>query len=624
MMIRQTVIAILTCAVAAGAYGQGDAPHAPKSAAEGQDSSAKIRKILEVEREKQHIPGLAFVAVKDDKVFLLEAIGLRDLARKLPVTLDTVFPIGSCTKSFTAIAAGISHDQGTLSLDDSPHKYLPWFHMADPEADALVTLRDMLCHRTGLRAYADLAAEPAVLSREEYLRAATSAKPTAKFRAAFQYSNAAFTAAGEAVARASNKTWEALIETAILEPLGMTSSRTSTDAGAALPDHALGYVYREASQNWKEVPPPRSLAALAPAGALVASARDLGRWLRFLASGGTIDGRRLISEATFNDITRAHTAISDRMSYALGWVNYRWNGHAVVEHNGGSQGICALVSFVPDRRVGFAIVGNTSPNELTKIGKAGRLLWPLLLGESEASPSTTAASPAEVRPDRKPARGAPAGPSLPSVDDVFTRIIAAYGGERNIRRHAQMTVHAQKAFENQGVQSDLVILSSAPDSRSEDEAWTAAGKPIGRVRSYFDGKRGGQETTFGQDQVYTGDDLEQARRKSARHPVLDARRLYSQIVVDRRENLDGEETLVLKLVPKNGAANFLFVSSRTSLILKEQTEGESTTFSDHRNIDGEIVPFRMTIQDSLGESTILVQTVSFKSEIPHEKFGPSK
>src|SRR4051794_20309816 len=156
------------------------------------DLRAKVRIILKEQREKQHIPGLAFVVVSDNKILFVETLGLRDLDRKLPVTPDTVFPIGSCTKSFTSVAAAASHDKGVLTLDDSPHKYLPYFRMADPEADALITLRDMLCHRTGLRAKADLAAEPAVLSREEYVRAATSAKPTAALRAKFQYSNAMF------------------------------------------------------------------------------------------------------------------------------------------------------------------------------------------------------------------------------------------------------------------------------------------------------------------------------------------------------------------------------------------------------------------------------------------------
>jgi CubicO group peptidase (beta-lactamase class C family) len=615
------VACALTVSQRAGA--QDAAANASDALAAKEGVRDKIRQILEGYRDKQHIPGAAFVAVKDDKLFIMETTGLRDLAGKLAVTPDTVFPIGSCTKSFTAIAAGICQDQGLMSLDDPPRKYLRWFRMADPEANALVTLRDMLCHRTGLRAYADLAAEPGVLSREEYLRAATSAKPTAKFRAAFQYSNAAFTAAGESIAKASDKTWEALIQTAILEPLGMTASRTSTDLGAALADHAVGYEYRRESKDWKAVPPPRSLAALAPAGAIVASARDLVPWLRFLAAGGGLGGRRILSDATFRDITRPHVPINDKMSYALGFVTHQWNGHAVVEHNGGSAGICALFSVIPERRAGFALLGNTSPNEMTAIGKAGRVIWPLLLEESEPPAGTTQTAQTASKPEAKPTPGSRSSSDLPSVDDLFTRMIAAYGGERNIRRHTSMTIHARKVYENQGVQSDLVIFSSAPDSHSEEESWIAAGKSIGRVRSYCDGERAGQETTFGQDATYSGDELETARRKSARHGILDARKLYNQVTVDRKEILDGEETLVIKFSPKSGVSVWLFVSSRTALVLKEQTVDESTRFGDHRNIDGEVVPFRMTIDDPLGETTIQVLDVAFNTEIPPAKFAPS-
>jgi CubicO group peptidase (beta-lactamase class C family) len=618
------MILLLTCFMIAATRQPVAIQAAPPSAAAPKEVGPKIRAILEDEREKQHIPGLSFVAVKDDRVFLLETLGSRDLAGKLPVTADTVFPIGSCTKSFTSIAAGISQDQGLLSLDDRPHKYLPWFHMAEPEADALVTLRDMLCHRTGLRAYADLAAEPAVLSREEYVRAATSAKPTARFRAKFQYSNAAFTAAGLSIAKAGNKSWEQVIESEILRPLGMAASRTSTGAAFALQDVARGYVYRTESKDWKEVPPPKSLDALAPAGAIVASARDLAQWLRFLTSGGAIDGKRLLSDATFRDVTRAHVPISDGVSYALGWVNYRWNGHPVIEHNGGSQGICALVSFMPDRRVGFAILGNTSPNKLTAISQAGRLLWPLLLGESETKPGAAPASPKTALPAAKPAPAATDTADLPSVDELFARIIAAYGGERNIRAHKHQTIRARKGYENQGIQADLLILSSAPSSRSEEEKWTAAGKPIGRVRSYFDGKHGGQETTFGQDATYSGGELERMRRESARHKLLESRELYSKVEVVRREPLDGEDTFVVKLVPKSGPAESLVVNARTALIVQEQSDGKTTIFADHRNIDGEIVPFRLTIHDALGESTIVVQDVRFNEEIPSSAFGPLK
>jgi CubicO group peptidase (beta-lactamase class C family) len=582
----------------------GGKPPAPEGATP-EDVLAKVRAILDEQREKQHIPGLAFVVVKDDKVWCLETRGLRDRERKLPVTPDTVFPIGSCTKSFTAVAAAICDEQGLLSLDDSPHKYLPYFRLADPEANELVTLRDLLCHRTGLRAYADLAAEPAVLSREDYVRAATSAKPAAKFRAKFQYSNAAFTAAGEAVARANRTTWEQLIEGRILAPLHMNASLTSLEALGGKADHALGYVYRADHNDWKHEPPPKSLDALAPAGAIACSARDVAQWLRFLTAGGSIDGKRVLSEALLRETTRPHVSIADAVSYGLGWVNYRWNGHTVIEHNGGAQGISALVSFMPERRIGFAFLANTSPNHMTGIGNAGRLLWPLLLGEKAAPPAAAAA------------------PALPAVDDVLDRMLAALGGEKNLRRHTSMKLQARKVYENQGVQADVVVLARAPRSRSEEEKWSAAGKPIGSLRLFFDGSHGGQKTTFGQDETLSGGELESARRQAAFHPILELRRDYPEIKVERKAAVTGEDAYVLRLAPERGAPVTLHVSARTYLIVQREVKGETTTFADYRNVDGEFIPFRTTARGPLGEQTVEVREVWFNDEVPASAFTAS-
>ena len=162
--------------------------------------------------------------VRDDRVIYMQPMGVRDIEHNLPVTPDTLFPIGSCTKAFTSMEIARSADRGLLSLDDHPRKFLPYLKLADPEADAKITIRDMLSHRTGLKAYADLAAEPGVLTREEYIRAATSAKPAVPFRTKFQYSNAMYAAAGEIAGRVNHSTWEEVIANDIFKPLAMTSS----------------------------------------------------------------------------------------------------------------------------------------------------------------------------------------------------------------------------------------------------------------------------------------------------------------------------------------------------------------------------------------------------------------
>src|SRR5207237_2743585 len=272
--------------------------------------SAQIERFIGEQQTEQHLPGLAFVIVQDDRIVFTSVQGFRDIAHKLPVTLDTVFPIGSCTKAFTSMAIARSADRGLLSLDDHPRKFLPYFHMMDPEADAQVTIRDMLSHRTGLKAYADLSAEPAVLTREEYVRAATAAKPAAKFRSAFQYSNAMYAAAGEIAGKANHSTWEMVVQSMIFNALGMRASTTSAQRAMTWPDHATGYVYDAARKDFRAVPPPQSLDALAPAGSIASSARDLTQWLRMLTESGAIDGRQFVSPQMFHELITPLTTIN--------------------------------------------------------------------------------------------------------------------------------------------------------------------------------------------------------------------------------------------------------------------------------------------------------------------------
>lgn len=554
----------------------------------------EVHRILDQQRAQQHIPGLALAIVKDDRVVYVATIGQRDIEGNLPVTENTMFPIGSCTKAFTSMAVALAQDRGLLSLDDHPRKFLPYFRMADPEADAQVTLRDMLGHRTGLKAYADLAAEPGVLSREEYVRAATAAKPAVPFRSAFQYSNAMYTAAGEIAAKVHDSSWERVIETEIFGPLGMTSSVADVRAMTSR-EHVNGYVYE--ADHFRAVSPPRSLEALAPAGAVGSSVRDMAAWLRMLTAGG----RGFVSAKMFHELTAPLMRIDAEKSYALGWATYDWNGLHVVEHNGGSLGISALVSFVPERHAGFVFLANTSPNYMTRIGNAGKLLWPLILDEhDEHAPAT--APPAEA----KKVDDVPRAADIP-VETLLARMIEAAGGEETLLRHTSLEIHARKSYENHGVAADLTIQSKGPAMRNEVEEWTAVGRHLARVRIYFDGTSGGQETTFGQDEINDDAANGRARREYALHPLLELKPLS----VGRTD-----DAWVIAL---EGSTS-LYVSTSTFRIIKREKPGEVTTFDDYRAVDGEQIPFRTTINDALGESSIAVTSAVFNVPIPDAAF----
>jgi hypothetical protein len=411
-------------------------------------------------------------------------------------------------------------------------------------------------------------------------------------------------------------TWERVIATQIFAPLGMTASLATAADMVRAPDHANGYFYE--GDKWRAAALPDSLKALAPAGSIASSARDMTRWLRFLIAGGTIEGKRVVAEATLRDLTANHSQARPGVGYALGWATYDWNGHRVIEHNGGSRGISALMSFMPDQRVGFVLLANSSPTSLTGIANAGKLLWPLIVGEE--------AKPTPVPPAAEAAPATPPNPArdLPSVEDLLVRMIRAAGGERNLARHTSVEIHAQKSYENQGVRAELTIRGKAPGMRAEEEVWTAAGKRIGRARTFFDGTRGGQETTFGQDETYGPDAVDKARRDATLHPPLELKRLYKEITVQKRATVGDEDAYVLSLVPENGSPVSLYVSLRTALVVRRESDGETATYADPRNVDGEVVPFRIVITDSLGESSIQVRDVRFNVAIPDAAFAARK
>jgi len=186
----------------------------------------KIEEKLDAKRKEYGIPGVSLVIVKDDRIIYAKGLGYKDFEKQIPVTADTQFGIGSATKAFTALTVLMAQDEGKLSLDDSPKKYLPYFHMYDPETDKNITIRDLLSHSSGLNR-TDLAMITGKLTRAELIEVAAQAKPTAKLREKFQYQNLMFVAGGEVAANVEKSTWDRLIATRIFKPLGMTNSTLS-------------------------------------------------------------------------------------------------------------------------------------------------------------------------------------------------------------------------------------------------------------------------------------------------------------------------------------------------------------------------------------------------------------
>lgn len=376
-------------AIGAGAPRTCAAQNAPADAPLA-DKLAAIEKTLDKGREQFHIPGVSLVIVKDGQVIYSKGLGLRDVAKKLPVTPNTLFAIGSSSKAFTAMTVMMSVDEGKMSLTERPRTYLPYFKMRDPDTDNLITVADLLSHRSGLER-TDLAWSFGTLTPEETIRVACNAKPTAKLGERFQYQNVMVLAAGECVAAVQEMPWQEFVAKRIFRPLGMKSTETSIQAMQKAADYSLGYASYDESQKAPIRLPMRDLRSIAPAGGINSNAVDMAQWLRFLLDGGVVRGKRLVSQASFAELWKPRINVVGKMDYGLGWFLRDWNGHKVVEHGGNVDGFNAEVALMPDQKLGFVLLTNVSASSLGEVAQS--VVWNNLVGTPKAAAPVAAAIP---------------------------------------------------------------------------------------------------------------------------------------------------------------------------------------------------------------------------------------
>ena len=342
----------------------------------------RLAEQLEQRRENLHIPGMAIAVVKDDEVIFVRGFGLADLKNETPVTPETVFAIGSITKSFTATLVGMLVDEGEMGWDDPVTKHIPYFTLNTDGGDegSQVTIRDMLSHRTGFTRMGILIASVSV-PREEVLLAATKAEPWAGLRESFYYNNVMYLAAGVAAGNAARTDWDTLLAERIFEPLGMTSSNSSFEQSQADPRLSLGYIWDEDLKVQKQQPM-WDVDHIGPAGGINSNVLDMAQWVRFQLGLGAYDGDRLLSETQHRETWTSQIEIGGGIHYGLGWILREWHGQPVIEHSGGVDGFASQIALLPESNLGFVLLTNVSGTPMEQ--ESINMVWDALLGELAA------------------------------------------------------------------------------------------------------------------------------------------------------------------------------------------------------------------------------------------------
>lgn len=315
------------------------------------------------------VPGISVGVLKDGKVVYAKGHGVRSLTNKKDMNDNTLVGVASNSKGFTCFALAMMIDAGKLNWDDKVRQHIPEFQLHDAWVTEHFTVRDLVTHRSGMGLGAgDLMFFPEgndfdvddVINNVKYL------EPESSFRSKFAYNNNMFIIAGEVLKRVSGLSWEDFIETKIMKPVGMKSSKASynrvTDKSNIIDAHtrAEGKVI-QIPHDWSET--------ANPAGGIVSNVHDMMTWAKFLMNDAvTESGERLLDARLFHELWQLQTPLTVRpgdwynsnfRGYGLGWfVTDVKGGHKQVYHTGGLLGTVTQFTMIPDLDLAIVVLTN--------------------------------------------------------------------------------------------------------------------------------------------------------------------------------------------------------------------------------------------------------------------------
>ncbi len=298
-------------------------------------------------------PAYSIVIDQGGEIVYDRHIGFADVGNRVPATRETVFKIGSISKSYTALAILQLVEQEELDLDTEVSHYLP--NLAKPAADA--TIRQLLTHTSGILNFTNLSETRPLLEWSEPEREdivdlfqdkALEFDPGARYN----YSNSGYYLLGLIIEAVSGMDYFEYLASNVLAPLGLDDTY-SGDYHDIVPNQARGYA---ATPDGFKVAPPTSHLAPFSAGMLEATAADVAKYRRgvFMSPSISNELRKLVTTTDrFDDGTDHY--------YSLGaLIIADFHGHRRVGHNGGLSGYVSEHAYFPDHDLTIVVLVNAN------------------------------------------------------------------------------------------------------------------------------------------------------------------------------------------------------------------------------------------------------------------------
>lgn len=358
---------------------------------------AYVDGVVEAHRRQHDTPGVVVGVVQDGRVLFAKGYGYADAqARKPARGEDTLFRIGSVSKTFTWTAVMMLVDRGLIDLDADVNAYLEDVEI--PEAfDAPVTMNDLMAHRAG---FEDTLAVFTHTDESDIVFAEALSRDMPKRvyppGARTSYSNWGSALAAKIVEDASGVPYETFLQEEILIPLGMASttlrgpSIMPADLRARLASGHKVEAQRGLAENAMQIGP------YAPAGAMASTAADMARWMRFHMSGGALDGVRLMSPDTHAlMLSRAFEGRAAGADLAHGFMSRIYRERMVYGHGGAVAAFYTDMAMMPEAGVGVFVSQNAT-NDRTLVGELSDLVFDFVIGDEAEKALSIDAAPEQL------------------------------------------------------------------------------------------------------------------------------------------------------------------------------------------------------------------------------------
>tara|TARA_B110000438_G_C15808830_1_gene648668 strand:- start:737 stop:2527 length:1791 start_codon:yes stop_codon:yes gene_type:complete len=336
----------------------------------------KRLKGLDVELEKVlkklEEPGFAVAIVENDEILYSKGFGYRDYENKIRVDQNTLFPIGSATKSFTSSLLGLLRDKEKLDFEDSPIDHINELRFYNSQMNDVISIRDMMSHRTGLPRHDASWYFFSTFSKDSLISRIKHQKPFTSVRNRFYYNNFMFMLQGVIAERITNKTWSENIKEMIFDPLRMNRSSTTIAELENSENAAIGY-----SEGFKKMDYYK-IAAMGPAGSINSSVNEMAKYLIMWINKGEYKGEKILPPNYAEEAISSQSVIGANLpdkknpglhlaNYGYGWFLSSYKGHYRVEHGGNIDGFSTSASFYPSDKIGIIVLSNQNGSNTPSI-----------------------------------------------------------------------------------------------------------------------------------------------------------------------------------------------------------------------------------------------------------------